>query len=382
MAPEGFPLQHRPSVDYRRLDSTEFAHSRVGELSCLIVGAGALGNEVAKTLGLLGVGSATIIDPDRVETSNLTRSVLFRTQDAVGRNKAEAFVSAAGDLFPDTVWNAVDAEIADVGFGHIRRNDLLFGCVDNDAARMQTAYIATKLDLPLCDGGLGGSAYSRGRVSWYPGRAEACAGCRLRDSVRRRLLEDWRSERLGCWAEGEGHPVPLPSTPTMAAVVGAAQVEVGLRRFFEQSTQGSAHEASSIEIALAPEPGLEQFEIPRSRRCPFHDEAGPLLEPRGSFGEMLARVGGAAMIVLDWPWCLSAGCNACEHGWEPRCRAGRVGVCPRCGSEDVKSRETIAEIRADSPWATRSPEDLGLPAEHLYTCRTSRLSKTPSETAR
>ena len=55
----------------------------------LVVGAGALGNEVLKNLALLGVGFVYVVDFDEIEESNLTRSVLFRKRDC-GRPKATA----------------------------------------------------------------------------------------------------------------------------------------------------------------------------------------------------------------------------------------------------------------------------------------------------
>jgi adenylyltransferase/sulfurtransferase len=54
----------------------------------LVVGAGAIGNEVVKNLALVGVGSITVIDMDTIEHSNLARCVFFREEDE-GRNKAE-----------------------------------------------------------------------------------------------------------------------------------------------------------------------------------------------------------------------------------------------------------------------------------------------------
>ena len=47
----------------------------------LVVGAGALGNELLKNLALLGVGTIVVIDLDAVENSNLSRCVLFRESD-------------------------------------------------------------------------------------------------------------------------------------------------------------------------------------------------------------------------------------------------------------------------------------------------------------
>src|SRR6187401_3001683 len=67
----------------------------------LVVGAGALGNEVLKNLALLGVGQVYVIDLDEIEDSNLTRSVLFRARDR-GKSKAFAAAEALRDINPDT----------------------------------------------------------------------------------------------------------------------------------------------------------------------------------------------------------------------------------------------------------------------------------------
>lgn len=57
------------------------------EATVLVVGAGALGNEVVKNLALVGLGTIHLIDLDLVEPSNLSRSVLFRSEDG-GQPKA------------------------------------------------------------------------------------------------------------------------------------------------------------------------------------------------------------------------------------------------------------------------------------------------------
>src|ERR1051326_5716016 len=66
----------------------------------LVVGAGALGNEVLKNLALLGVGHIYIIDYDTIESTNLTRSVLYRECDA-GKSKAERAAAAVQSINPD-----------------------------------------------------------------------------------------------------------------------------------------------------------------------------------------------------------------------------------------------------------------------------------------
>src|SRR5436305_15320434 len=66
----------------------------------LVVGAGALGNEIVKNLALLGVGNILVADMDRVENSNLSRSVLFRASDN-GSFKSEVAARAAREIYPD-----------------------------------------------------------------------------------------------------------------------------------------------------------------------------------------------------------------------------------------------------------------------------------------
>ena len=47
---------------------------KVSRARVLVVGAGALGNEVLKCLALMGVGQILVYDMDRIERSNLSRS--------------------------------------------------------------------------------------------------------------------------------------------------------------------------------------------------------------------------------------------------------------------------------------------------------------------
>ena len=65
-----------------RLGTFEFIswweREKVQDAKVMIVGAGALGNEVIKNLALMGIGHLFIVDFDYIEAANLSRSVLFR----------------------------------------------------------------------------------------------------------------------------------------------------------------------------------------------------------------------------------------------------------------------------------------------------------------
>ena len=78
-----------------------FKKDKVKNARVLVVGAGALGNEVVKDLALFGVGHIYVVDFDRIELSNLTRSVLFREADAYSHSyKAEIVAKRAMEINP------------------------------------------------------------------------------------------------------------------------------------------------------------------------------------------------------------------------------------------------------------------------------------------
>ncbi len=102
----------------------------------LVVGAGALGNEVIKNLALLGVGNLIIADMDRVEESNLSRSILFRPEDE-GEFKATAAARASRQIYPGmTAVAAVGNVLSDIGLGYFRWAQVVVGALDNREARV------------------------------------------------------------------------------------------------------------------------------------------------------------------------------------------------------------------------------------------------------
>ena len=68
---------------------------RLKNATVMVVGAGAIGNELIKNLTLLGIGRILVYDMDAIENTNLTRSVLYRARD-VGRYKAEVAAERDG----------------------------------------------------------------------------------------------------------------------------------------------------------------------------------------------------------------------------------------------------------------------------------------------
>ncbi|OPZ74984.1 MAG: Sulfur carrier protein ThiS adenylyltransferase [Verrucomicrobia bacterium ADurb.Bin474] len=100
--------------------------SKLRSAKILVVGAGAIGNEILKNLALLGVGHVLVIDLDSIEISNLSRSVLFRPSD-VGRQKADVAAERTRDLYPECKVKALSGNVMhDLGLGVFGWADVTF----------------------------------------------------------------------------------------------------------------------------------------------------------------------------------------------------------------------------------------------------------------
>src|SRR3954463_7605288 len=135
-AGDGFRVEVREDRYHRQTLIGWWDQKRVSATRILVVGAGALGNEIAKLLALIGSGFTLVYDPDRIERSNLSRSVLFREADE-GLHKADVLVRQMRELNPDVAAHAVCKNVlASAGLGVFLWADVVIGAVDNREARV------------------------------------------------------------------------------------------------------------------------------------------------------------------------------------------------------------------------------------------------------
>src|SRR5262245_51402737 len=91
----------------------------------LVVGAGAIGNEVLKNLALVGIGQVFVVDMDVIEDSNLARTILFRQTDR-GQSKAFSAAKAIREINPDVRVTSIQGNVmTDVGLGLFRDADVV-----------------------------------------------------------------------------------------------------------------------------------------------------------------------------------------------------------------------------------------------------------------
>ena len=189
---------------------------KVSDARVMVVGCGALGNEVLKNLALFGVGHLVLVDYDRVEHSNLTRSVLFTSEDARdGVLKVEAAKRSVRSINPNVEVTALNADIGtDVGLGLIRRMDAVVACVDNRKARYLLNRLCMRAGVPWVDGGIEGM---EGVAKVFaPGKN--CYSCTMEPSAWKDLKRSMSCHTL-LKRDEQAHRVP--TTPVVASVIGA-----------------------------------------------------------------------------------------------------------------------------------------------------------------
>ncbi|MBM4027897.1 MAG: ThiF family adenylyltransferase [Planctomycetes bacterium] len=197
--------------------------SKLRSAKILVVGAGAIGNEILKNLALLGIGHVIVIDLDSIEISNLSRSVLFRPSD-VGRPKADVAAERTRDLYPECKVKAISGNVRhDLGLGVFRWADVILGALDNREARLWINRAAWKMNRPWIDGaieGINGVA----RV-FLPGKPP-CYECTLGE-VDWKILDRRMSCKLLTREEIQGGKTP--TTPTTSSVIAGIQVQEAVK---------------------------------------------------------------------------------------------------------------------------------------------------------
>lgn len=201
-----------------------FKKKKVNNARVLVAGAGALGNEVIKDLTLFGVGHIFVVDFDRIELSNLTRSVLFREEDAYAhRFKADVAAERAMEINPQIkVTPIVGNLFSDVGLALYQSVDVIIGCLDSRLARYQLNRMAMRANKTWIDGSIENLT---GVVKVYtPGIS--CYECGLsREEFNIIML------RTGCAdvVRSQTSQGRVATTPISASIVGAVQAQEAMK---------------------------------------------------------------------------------------------------------------------------------------------------------
>ena len=204
--------------------SCNFLQNQVKTARVMVVGCGALGNEVLKNLVLMGVEHLVVVDFDIVEIGNLTRSVLFNMEDArARRRKVDVVAERLSSMNPAVEIKTIFGDVTyDVGLGLVRSVDVVIGCVDSRWARYSINRLCMRANKPWVDGGIS-ELEGTARV-FIPGKN--CYACNLGPEGRKDL-----ARRLPCSGiiHRQEKAGSAPTTSIIASIIGAVQVQEALK---------------------------------------------------------------------------------------------------------------------------------------------------------
>jgi len=369
MAAEAEQIELQEGRYHRQELISWWDQERLEKARVVVVGAGALGNELCKALALLGVGRLDIVDMDMIEHSNLARCVLFRDGDE-GKLKAEVAARAVSELNPGVTAVSYTRPVQQLGVGFLSEVDLVVAGLDSREARLWVGRSCRKMGVTWVDGAIEGLR-GLARVFLPEG---ACYECTLGEADFA-LLE----QRRKCALLSPQQMVTgmTPTNATTAAIIASTQAQEAVKILVGREDLLALRNSAWIFSGET----LDAYRVAYSEDpwCPAHDRYEPLQPYKMGasttvldlVNEAARQLGGADAVVFEDDVVLSMRCHQC--GTSHDVRRARValrpgdGECARCG--DALTLEASSTFAAHDPMLTAPVVELGLPQCDVITVR-------------
>ena len=240
----------------------------------LVVGCGALGNEIVKNLAMLGVGNIYVVDMDNVEKSNLTRSVLFRKEDE-GKPKAETVCKRAKEINDEINIKYFKGNIFELGLGVFKEMDLVICGLDSREARLFVNQSCRKVNKVWIDGAI--EVLSGVARMFTPD--SPCYECTLNETDYKLINKRKSCLMLGYDDIQDGK---IPTTPTISSIVAGVQVQEAIKFLHKNDFEllkgkGFVYNGSTNESYIV--------EYQEKENCPSHYTFDGILKINKFFSE-------------------------------------------------------------------------------------------------
>ena len=342
---------------------------RIREAKVLVIGAGALGNEIIKNLALLGFGHLFVADLDKIENSNLSRSILYRARDN-GHSKALTAARSAKDIFPDIKVNAFHGNIIyDLGLGVYDWADIVLAGLDNREARLSINRSCWKVNKTWIDGAIE-QISGIARVFAPDG---PCYECTMSE-IDWQLLNRRRSCNL--LTKDEMQEGKVPTTPTISSIIAGVQCQEAVKIIHGMESlagKGFVFNGVSSDSYIV--------EYQRSEDCYSHDTAQKIFKlgkktNEVQVGDLLSAVrkqfGGGTTLELSRDILHALKCPLCGKAEILNISLGNakysMAPCPGCGTR--RNVETVFTIDGTQDFMAKSFAEIGVPPFDIVWART------------
>jgi len=153
---------------------------KIKNAKVMVIGAGATGNEVVKNLALCGIGTIYLIDYDLIESSNLSRCILFNYTNSLEKYKADVIKDTCIMLNPEVNVIPIKQELNSIDKDLYKKSDVICSCLDNLEARLEANNYAYYYNVPFVDSGID-EFFGSIQVVYSGDKDAACLQCGISD---------------------------------------------------------------------------------------------------------------------------------------------------------------------------------------------------------
>ena len=346
---------------------------KIQDAKVLVIGAGALGNEILKNLALLGFQNIVIVDLDCIEESNLSRTILFRSKD-IGKFKAETAARGVEAISPGIHARAVVGNVMhDCGLGLFAWSDLVLAGLDNREARLWINRCAWKTNRPWFDGAIEGiNGVARAFLPGIP----PCYECTLGET-------DWQllEKRMSCNLLTRALDVEgkVPTTPTISSIIAGIQVQEAVKLIHGIPTlsgqgfvfEGLHHTSYRVDYTENSD-CMSHYTLPKIVELPQRSEEltlrALLLRAERDLGSQESTIEFSRDVIHKLV------CGQCGEREEKFAPVGSVGYdegrCPKDGQ--MRIVETLHSFSGSEAFGARTLNTLGLPTFDIFTARSGK----------
>jgi adenylyltransferase/sulfurtransferase len=338
----------------------------------MVVGAGAIGNELVKNLALLGVGNIFILDMDKIELSNLARSVLFRAED-MGKYKCEVAAQRAMEINPDIKAVGLIANVvSDIGLGLFKEMDVVLGGLDNREARLHINQCCWKVNVPWIDGAIE-VLHGIARVFIPPD--SACYECTMSE-----LDYELLNKRKSCalLTKSDLLEGKVPTTSTTSSIIAGIQVQEAIKLIHDRPDLPTLKGQGFQFNGLTHDSYLVNYQ--RKEDCLSHDTFEEIILLERSVRDITIKemldliredLGKDAIIDLGHEIVLELQCGNChksEFVYRPISKINtRVAECPDC--KEVRTPIMCHSLNGNEPFIQKTLYEIGIPLYDIVTGR-------------
>jgi molybdopterin/thiamine biosynthesis adenylyltransferase len=317
-----------------------------------------------------------VCDFDGIETSNLTRSVLFRHGD-VGRRKVDVACERAMELNPDVICVPIHGDLRFVlGYGLVRRANVVLGCLDSLEARFYLNHHAMKTRTCYIDAALD---TLNGNVMSFLAHEGPCYECQMKAGEKKELKRRQSCLKLSREDIALGK---IPTAPTISSIIAGMQSQIAVRHIHKLPIPAGRKIGLygmtdlNFDIKISQDPDCLTHEYtdslgPDRELIEWSDAKASTLTPRDVLRRMEETLGGPVVWSLDDDRELIIGLHDAESG-RHRQILSLSGVLKEDQAIDEESGrvmipEMLSQFDGSEPaWLhEKSLLELGIPPLHI-----------------